>query len=873
MAEESKKIPQKPSPTLVKKKHAVANTSRQDMPVRKVVRRVRAKKSLEKPGLQYEEAARAGQNRSAAQSSLGNRENREGRTTHTAQTKKGAKREAAGRNPGSDPDNRNRQIQERSRPRQRTTQDARSDRGNFKSNSASSVTARFNRPTEDHKLTPEQRTRLLEARRKARPSVQFEITRPPRKRLATGNTNRERPQNARYAANKAGAPKKRGIRAVQGNQTNSLSSTIAAAKMAGSPPPAGKGPGRMDARRSSKEREKMERRREELEQFASQVKKKKDYTAADVVPKEISIMESITVSELARKMNLKASDIIGTLMKRGTMASINQTIDAQNARLVAEGFGCKVNVISLYEETLIKSEYVAEEDYIKRAPVVTIMGHVDHGKTSLLDALRKSEVARGEHGGITQHIGAYQVHLPNTETSVTFLDTPGHAAFTMMRARGAQVTDLIVLIVAADDGVMPQTVEAIHHARETKVPIVVAITKSDLAAANPERIRQQLSEYDLMCNEWGGQTSYIEISSVTGQGLPELLETIILETEILELKAPLKGRAEGKIIEARVDPGRGIVATVLIERGTLQVGDAYVAGIYSGKVRAMFNEYGQRLEKATPSTPVEIIGLSGAPLSGDPFQATENEKLARQYGQKRQELKKQEASQGRKMTLANLYDQIRDQSIQELKVIIKGDVYGSVEAVQQALEKLSTDDIRLSCIHAAAGAIIESDVTLASASNAIIIGFHVRPTVKAMALAEQEKVNIRKYSLIYDVIDDIRTSMESMLSPEKQEHIVGEIEVRATFHNSQVGVIAGCIVIKGIVTRKSLIRVFRDDVEVHFGRLSSLKRFKDDTREVREGFECGITLSGFSDIQQGDRFEVVEEREVAKKLAVSEHSA
>ncbi len=705
----------------------------------------------------------------------------------------------------------------------------------------------------DRKLTPEQIERLKEARLKAQPTVQFEITRPPRKRIA--------------------APRKQGPgRGPRTGKPGGLNTTVAAANMAsGPPPPAGgnsKGGGRSDHRRgTSKDREKMDRRREDLEHFANQLRKKKSYTPADVVPKEISIMESITVSELARKMNLKASDIIGQLMKQGTMASINQAIDSHTASVVAGEFNCKVNVVSLYEETLIESEHVAVADYIKRAPVVTIMGHVDHGKTTLLDALRESDVAHGEHGGITQHIGAYQVHLPESEESITFLDTPGHAAFTMMRARGAQVTDLIVLIVAADDGVMPQTVEAIHHAKEAKVPIVVAITKCDLETANPDRIKQQLSDHDLVPADWGGQTSYVEVSALTRKGLPELLESIILETEILELKAPLRGRAEGKVIEARVDQGRGIIATVLIERGTLSIGDAYVAGVYSGRVRAMFNEYGDRLEEATPSTPVEITGLSGAPLSGDPFQATETEKLARQFGQKRQELKKQEAKQGAKLTLDNLYDQIRDKNIQELKVIIKGDVYGSVEAVQQALEKLSTSEIRLSCIHSAAGAIIESDVTLASASNAIIIGFHVRPTSKAQVLADQEKVDIRKYSIIYDVVDDIRTAMEGMLSPDTQEHVVGEVEVRTTFRNSQIGTIAGCMVVKGLVQRGSQLRVFRNDVEIHYGPLSGLKRFKDDTREVREGFECGITLASFQDIQEGDRFEVIEEREVAKKLA------
>ncbi|WGK69584.1 translation initiation factor IF-2 [Candidatus Haliotispira prima] len=819
MAEENKKVIKKTGPTLVKKKHTPTSKnphgSGGDTAGKKVVRKVVRKVAVKKPGARPE--AKGSNNSAPARNDS-----------------------AAGKQAGS------------------------------------AVRGGGTRPVGDRKLSPEQLERLREARRKAQPTVQFEITRPPRKRTA-GERSRGPggPKSAGGQSGSAGPGQRgnRGPRPGAPGTNNNLSSTIATAGMSGSPPPAGaqKAVARgSDSRRSSKEREKMDRRREDLEHFASQVRRKKAFTAADVVPKEISIMESITVSELARKMNLKASDIIGKLMKQGAMASINQSIDSDTASVVAKEFDCKVNVVSLYEETLIESEHVEQEDYVKRAPVVTIMGHVDHGKTTLLDALRESDVAQGEHGGITQHIGAYQVHMPGSGGTITFLDTPGHAAFTMMRARGAQVTDLIVLIVAADDGVMPQTIEAINHAKEAKVPIVVTITKSDLETANPERVKQQLSEHDLMPSDWGGQTSYVEVSAVSGKGLPELLETIVLETEILELKAPVKGRAEGKVIEARVDQGRGIVATVLIERGTLRVGDTYVAGVYSGKVRAMFNEYGSRLEEATPSTPVEIIGLSGAPLSGDPFQATENEKLARQYGQKRQELKKQEANQVAKLTLDNLYDQIRDKSVRELKVIIKGDVYGSVEAVQQALEKLSNDEIRLACIHSAAGAIIESDVTLASASNAIIIGFHVRPTVKAQALADQEKVDIRKYGIIYDVVDDIRTAMEGMLSPDKQEHVIGEVEVRTTFRNSQVGTIAGCMVVKGLVTRKSLIRIFRNDVEIHFGRLSGLKRFKEDAREVRDGFECGITIANFTDIQEGDRFEAIEEREVAKKLKVSE---
>ncbi len=869
MAEENKKVAKKTGPTLVKKKHAptarnpheIAGDAAKKKVVRKVVRKVALKKN----------AVQASTEILDSQSDEFANNGRPGPSLKSA-SPESAKNSgsAAGRPLATQPH----RFKDRgqSQGQSRSQSQGQSQGQGVRAKSASGERKVADR---ERRLSPEQLGRLREARRKAQPSVQFEIVRLPRKRTAGERSpGRGRGTNQGGAQGGRGMGPGRGPRPGQsGNpRANGLNSPVAAATIANAPAPASNSRGgvRGDSRRSGKEREKQDRRREDLEHFANQVRKKKSYTDADVVPKEISIMESITVSELARKMNLKASDIIGKLMLRGTMASINQAIDSETASSVASSFHCKVNVVSLYEETLIESEDVDEADYVKRPPVITIMGHVDHGKTTLLDALRESDVAHGEHGGITQHIGAYQVRLPGSDATITFLDTPGHSAFSMMRARGAQVTDLIVLIVAADDGVMPQTVEAIHHAKEAKVPVVVAITKSDLATANPDRIKQQLSEHDLMPADWGGQTSYIEVSAFTKQGLPDLLETIVLETEILELKSPLKGRAEGKVIEARIDQGRGIVATVLIERGTLRVGDTYVAGVYSGKVRAMFNEHGDRLQEATPSTPVEIIGLSGAPLSGDPFQATDNEKLARQYGQKRQELKKQEASQGAKLTLDNLYAQIRDNSVQELKVIIKGDVYGSVEAVQQALEKLSTDEIRLSCIHAAAGAIIESDVTLASASNAIIIGFHVRPTVKAQALAEQEKVDIRKYGIIYDVVDNIRTAMEGMLSPEKQEHVIGEVEVRTTFRNSQIGTIAGCMVVKGSVIRKSQIRVFRDDVEIHFGQLGSLKRFKDDAREVREGFECGITLANFSDIQEGDRFEIIEEREVAKRLKVSE---
>lgn len=717
-------------------------------------------------------------------------------------------------------------------------------------------------------MSAEERQALIEKHRNYKPSVSFEITKPPRKRSSGpggGAQGGPRGDNAgrgprKNAGGRPGGPGQGG----QNNSTqNSLANlnSLAAAKPADS----GRPVNRSHDQKKSKARDKQDSRREDFEHFTNQMRRKKQASLTDAVPKEISIMESITVSDLAKKMNLKASDIIAKLMSLGTMVSINQAIDADTASIVASEYNCQVNVISLYEETLIESEDIASGEYVQRPPVVTIMGHVDHGKTTLLDALRKSEVAGSEFGGITQHIGAYQVHTEDGH-HITFLDTPGHEAFSLMRARGAQVTDLIILIVAADDGVMPQTVEAIRHAKEAKVPIIVAITKMDTAGANPDRVKQQLSEHDLMPADWGGSTSYAEVSAFTKQGLPELLETIVLETEIMELKAPITGRAEGKVIESRVDQGRGIVATILIERGTLSIGDAYVAGIYSGRVRAMFNEYGERLEKATPATPVEIIGLSGTPLAGDPFQVTENEKIARVYGQKRQELKKQEANKGTKVTLDNLYQQIRDNEMQELKVIIKGDVFGSVEALQQSLEKLSTPDIRLTCIHAAAGAIIESDIALAAASSAIIIGFHVRPTAKAQLLAEQEKVDIRKYSIIYDVVDDIKTAMEGMLSPDTEEHNIGELEVRAIFKTSNVGIIAGCMVQKGSISRKNKVRVFRDNVEIHYGKLSSLKRFKDDAKEVKEGFECGLTIDSFENLQVGDKIEVIELREVAKKL-------
>ncbi|MBL7006762.1 MAG: translation initiation factor IF-2, partial [Spirochaetia bacterium] len=486
--------------------------------------------------------------------------------------------------------------------------------------------------------------------------------------------------------------------------------------------------------------------------------KKKTINTTNPIPKKIDMMEVITVSELAKKMNLKASELIGKLMSMGMMVTINQQIDSETAQLLAEEYGCKINVVSLYEETLIKNDEDPDAVLKHRPPIVTVMGHVDHGKTKLLDAIRETNVVAGEFGGITQHIGAYQVHT--AESNIVFLDTPGHSAFTLMRARGAQITDIVILVVAANDGVMPQTKEAIDHAKEAGVPIIVAINKIDLPEANPERVKQQLSEYDLLPEDWGGSTLYCEISALKREGIEDLLEMILLQAEMLELNANYACKAEGKVIESKVDHGRGIVSTVIIEKGTLKVGDSFIAGIYSGKVRAMFNDKGEKIDSATPSTPVEILGFTGIPNAGAPFQVTDNEKQARQIEAKRQELERQGvANNVKKVTLDNLFDSIHEGEIQELKVIIKGDVHGSVEALQSSLEKLSTPEVRLTAIRASAGAIIEDDINLASASNAIVIGFNVRPTPKAKLLADREKIDVRKYNIIYDAVDDMKLAM------------------------------------------------------------------------------------------------------------------
>lgn len=614
------------------------------------------------------------------------------------------------------------------------------------------------------------------------------------------------------------------------------------------------------------------RNAEEEKEFLIQRRKEQAAAKLASVPKTVDMMEVISVSDLAKKMNLKASEIIAKLFKMGMMVTINQQIDYETAEIICGEYNCQVHLVSLYDETLIASDPDSEDNLVDRAPIVTVMGHVDHGKTKLLDAIRSTKVAEGEFGGITQHIGAYKVNLPG-KGEVVFLDTPGHAAFSMMRARGAQVTDIVILVVAANDGVMPQTREAIDHARAANVPIIVAINKCDLPEAKPERVMQQLSDLGLMPEEWGGQTLYCQISALKKIGIDELLDTVLLQAEMLELKANAGCRAEGKVIESRIDQGRGIVASVLIERGTLRQGDYYVAGIYPGRVRAMFDDKGRKIDIAGPSTPVEIIGLSDIPGAGDPFQVTEDERQARQVGSKRQELERLGDSRNvKKVTLDNLYTKIKEGAIQEFNVIIKGDVQGSVEALQGSLEKLSNNEIHLNVIRASAGAIIESDVTLASASDALVIGFNVRPTPRAQALADQEKIEIRKYNIIYDVVDDIRLAMEGMLSPELREVEIGTVEVRDTFKVPRVGTIAGCMVTKGKIKRNSLVRVIRDSIQLNsvMVKISSLKRFKDDAKEVAEGFECGVGLENFNDLHVGDILEVVETEEIARKLESSE---
>ncbi len=598
--------------------------------------------------------------------------------------------------------------------------------------------------------------------------------------------------------------------------------------------------------------------------------KQTEVTVSKAIKRIIRISDSITVVDLAKRMGVKANVLIAELMRQGSMVTINHPLDYESAAILASEFNHEVENVAFDEETILEVEPQNEtadkaEDLEIRPPIVTIMGHVDHGKTSLLDAIREANVTAGEAGGITQHIGAYDVELDGQK--ITFLDTPGHEAFTAMRARGAGVTDIVILVVAADDGVMPQTKEAISHSKAAGVPMIIAVNKIDKPDANPERVKQELTEYELVPEEWGGDTIFVEVSAKQKTNLDTLLEMVLLQAEVLELKANPNKRAKGSIVEARLDKGRGPIATVLVQDGTLKIGDAIVAGLHFGRVRSMTTATGKQVKEAGPSFPVEVTGLGGVPNAGDAFHAVETEKAAKDVSQHRQSKQREiDLSRSSKVSLDQLFEKMQAGDVEELSVIVKADVQGSVEAVRDALEKLSTDACRLNVIHTGVGGISESDITLATASSAIVLGFNVRPETKAKALAEAEKVDIRLYSVIYDAVNDIRDAMEGLLAPTLEEKELGRVEVRDTFHVSRVGTIAGCFVVEGKILRNAQARLVRDNVVIWEGKLSSLKRFKDDVKEVGNGYECGIGLEKYNDIKIGDIIEVYEIQEVKTSL-------
>ena len=596
--------------------------------------------------------------------------------------------------------------------------------------------------------------------------------------------------------------------------------------------------------------------------------KKTEITVPKASKRIVKISEVISVGDLARVMGVKAGEVIKKLMGLGMMATINQILDADTATLIASEFDHQIENVAFDVEGALEVEHQiedAETALLPRPPVVTIMGHVDHGKTSLLDAIRSTNVTAQEAGGITQHIGAYHVQVDGR--GVTFLDTPGHEAFTAMRARGAKVTDIVVLVVAADDGVMPQTVEAINHARAAEVPIIVAINKIDKPDANLERVKRGLSEHGLVSEEWGGDALFVPISAKTKEGIPHLLEMLLLQADVLEVKANPNKLARGTIIEAKLDRGRGPVATVLVQEGTLRVGDSFVCGVFHGKVRAMIDDLGQKIEAAPPAFPVEILGLQGVPQAGDSFVALTDEGKARQVAEYRHgKQRESELVKTSKVSLDDLYQQIKTGDVKELRVVLKTDVHGSVEALTEAMNRLSNNEVKLRVIHGSVGGITESDILLAAASNAIVIGFNVRPEAKGANLAAQEGVDVRLYTIIYEAIADLKAAMEGMLEPTYREQIHGRVEVREIFNVQSVGAVAGCHVNEGKVTRSSLIRLLRDQVVVHEGKLGSLKRFKDDVREVAAGYECGLALEGFQDVKKGDVIEAYERTPVIRRI-------
>ena len=580
---------------------------------------------------------------------------------------------------------------------------------------------------------------------------------------------------------------------------------------------------------------------------------------------EIEIPESITVKDLAAEMKKTTADVIKKLLGYGIMATINQEVDYDTAYLVAQEFGitAKKKEIVTDEDILFDDSEDKEEELVERPPVIVVMGHVDHGKTSLLDAIRKTNVIEGEAGGITQAIGAYQVKVDNR--LITFLDTPGHEAFTAMRARGAQITDIAILVVAANDGVMPQTVEAINHAKSAGIPIIVAINKIDLPESNPERVKQELMKYELVPEEWGGDTIFVPISAKNGQNIDQLLEMVLLEADVLELKANPNKQAKGAVIEARLDKAKGTIATMLVQRGTLDVGDTIVVGSSIGRIRAMKDDKGKNVKSAGPSTPVEIMGLTEVPEAGETFYEVKNEKVAKHLIEKRKNQAREKAiNQGTKITLDNLFSQMEEGKLKVLNLIVKADVQGSVEAVKQSLEKLQNEEVRVKVIHAAAGAVNQSDVTLAKVSNAIIIAFNVRPDSTAKDIAEKDEVEIKQYSVIYQAIEDVEAAMTGMLEPKYEEKVIGNVEVRQTFRISNVGTIAGAYVLSGKVERNAGVRVIRDNIVIHEGHLSTLKRFKDDVKEVGKGFECGMQIENYNDIKEGDIIEVYVMEEIKR---------
>ena len=672
---------------------------------------------------------------------------------------------------------------------------------------------------------------------------------PERKNNQSGNNNNNNNANAAKKNNKAGNKQpKRPIKAEVNEEDvqKQIKETLA----------------RLTQKNANKKGAKW--RKEKREAFSSREQERAEQELAD--SKILKLTEFVTANDLASMMNVPINKVIGTCMSLGIMVSINQRLDAETINIVAEEFGFQTEYVSAEVSEAIAEEEDSPEELMQRPPIVTVMGHVDHGKTSLLDYIRNANVIAGEAGGITQHIGAYNVTLDDGR-HITFLDTPGHEAFTAMRARGAKITDIAIIIVAADDNVMPQTIEAINHASAAGVPIVFAINKVDKPAANPDKIKESLAAMNYLVEEWGGKYQSQDISAKKGTGVDELLEKVLLEAEMLELKANPNRRAVGSIIESTLDKGRGYVATVLVQNGTLRMGDIVLAGTHHGRIKAMFNERNQRIQEAGPAEPVLILGLDGAPQAGDTFNVMETEQEAREIANKREQLQREQGLRTQKLlTLDDIGRRIAVGSFQELNIIVKGDVDGSVEALTDSLIKLSTEQIQVNVLHKAVGQISESDIILAAASNAIIVGFQVRPSMAARRLAEKEGVDVRMYSIIYDAIEQVKAAMEGMLAPEMREEIIGTAEVRETFHISKVGTIAGCIVKEGKLRRSARVRLIRDGIVIYTGELGSLKRFKDDVKEVVTGYECGLNITNYNDVKVGDLVEAYEEVAVKKNL-------